>query len=122
MTALEPSLERQAEAEAAKILAELKQLFRSRLVENAAELNAAAALFASTAQPLEEFGPVIRLVHTLTGTAGVFGFPQVGIAAAELEVQLAATIEAKEGRERIVGPLQTLAALCVSEAEEIMPF
>jgi|GEM_PF-2485153 len=70
-------------ADARDKLAELRNGFKARLRERVAELEAAVQSASAG-----EAGGVQRteaLAHKLAGTAGSYGFPEVGEAAAELE-------------------------------------
>ena len=109
-----------AAAEAAQGLAELQQLFGSRLLGDAAKLSNAAAWLASEAKDEAEMAVrIARLVHTLAGTAGVFGFAQISEAAAAVEAELASVSEHGPDREAVARSIHMLAQLCQAEAEKL---
>ncbi|NNG03610.1 MAG: hypothetical protein HKM95_05845 [Inquilinus sp.] len=71
------------------VFAELRDTFRDRLPDMARELNTALELCGRpAAQPVEVSTALERLqctAHSLAGQGGTFGYPEISVAAADLE-------------------------------------
>lgn len=83
-----------ADLEVAKALSELRQRFARKLPDT---LQAITALFESLSAGSWAPAPVIdlhRMAHSLAGTAGTFGLPEVSHAARRLETSLQALLDA----------------------------
>jgi HPt (histidine-containing phosphotransfer) domain-containing protein len=67
---------------------ELRQWFGDRLVERVGEIEAAWEAAQTASGGGEALARLHRLAHSLAGTAGTFGYPDVGLAARVLEKRL----------------------------------
>jgi diguanylate cyclase (GGDEF)-like protein len=66
----------------------LGQLFVAKLPAKLAEIDAASRRFLLAPDDRENFVLLHRLLHTMAGSAGTFGFPEIGERARVLETQL----------------------------------
>ena len=109
--------------EASAQLAELRASFRPRLTARVEEIVAAwEAMRPAAGQELASLDPsdpgaidlrrhLHRLAHSLAGTAGTFGFPQVGDAARTLERRLERVeVAPPPGGSNPMGDIETLVA------------
>jgi HPt (histidine-containing phosphotransfer) domain-containing protein len=92
-------------AEEADVRDDLRDYFAGRLPARLAEIEEAFAEVRAAGWAPEPLGKLHRLVHSLAGAGGTFGWPEVTDAARELEsflkgqlVGLTVTVEEADGR------------------------
>lgn len=66
----------------------LENLFREKLPSKIAEMDAALTRFLLNPQDHDALTLLHRLLHTMAGSAGTFGFPELGVDAREFEKRL----------------------------------
>jgi HPt (histidine-containing phosphotransfer) domain-containing protein len=69
-------------------LAKLNALFAEKLPARLSEIEAALNQFVQHPQSPESLGLLHRLLHTMSGSAGTFGFDQLGAEARQLDVRI----------------------------------
>ncbi|PTN39031.1 Hpt domain-containing protein [Desulfonatronum sp. SC1] len=80
-----------AEDKSAAILSELRALhetYRQRLASDIPELQNLADALASSSEPAPLLEDLKHALHRMAGSAGTFGFPELGAAARNLEIRI----------------------------------
>lgn len=93
----------------------LNDLFASRLQERFAILDQAMQLCLDDVSQREPLDELHRLLHSLAGSAGTFGFEALGLRAREIERRIVALIaNGERTRDELVAVAAELAALKTS--------
>jgi HPt (histidine-containing phosphotransfer) domain-containing protein len=127
MRETEPTIEGSAdpEAEFARLYAELRRQFGTRLADDAAAIRSRAAAIRgaqTTAERQERVSELIQLVHTLAGSAGTFGYAEITAVAQEVELRLKSLpAKADVALAAALEPVEFLVRLCTEAAERPTP-
>ena len=86
--------------------ASLRETFRANLSDYHASLARVRSAFHNSGD--DGVRDLKSLAHSLAGSAGTFGFPEIGEVAFEVEAAADAALAREDSREAVIGPLRQL--------------